>query len=146
MDPVSTLSLAAAIVQFVDFGCRVLGKSHEIYKSASGNLAEDVETQSVTEQLKVLTGKIDQAIDCEVSGWNESEKDLKRMARICGTTSSELLCMLEELARNSSRFRSWDSFKKAFRSMRKRADIEKLKDRLEKMKSQLSLLMLHAFR
>jgi len=55
MDPVSTLSLAAAIVQFVDFGCRVLDKSQEIYKSASGNLAENIETQSVTEQLKTLT-------------------------------------------------------------------------------------------
>ena len=85
-------------------------------------------------------------IDCEIGGWNESEKELKRMARICGTTSSELLCILEELAKNSSRFKSWDAFKKAFKGMRKRADVERLQGRLEKMKSQLSLLMLQAFR
>lgn len=38
MDPLTALSLAGNIIQFVDFGGRLLGGAGEIYHSAEGSL------------------------------------------------------------------------------------------------------------
>jgi hypothetical protein len=36
MDPLSTLSLASNIVQFVDFSCRLISETRKVYNSATG--------------------------------------------------------------------------------------------------------------
>lgn len=41
MDPLSALSLAGTIVQFVDFSCKLISQTRKAYKSTTG-LPDDV--------------------------------------------------------------------------------------------------------
>jgi hypothetical protein len=43
MDPLTALSVAAAVVQFVDYGTKVLSKAHGAYKAADGSFLENRE-------------------------------------------------------------------------------------------------------
>lgn len=55
MDPVSALSIAAVVVQFVDFGAKTLSKSHELYRSSRGALNENIETEAATKRKHPLS-------------------------------------------------------------------------------------------
>ena len=55
MDPLSALSVAAAVVQFVDYSSRMVSKSREIYKSADGALAENIDLEVASKCLQRLT-------------------------------------------------------------------------------------------
>jgi hypothetical protein len=53
MDPFTSLSLATSIIQIVDFGSKLIGKSHEIYKN--GSIASIDQAKSAADDLKELT-------------------------------------------------------------------------------------------
>jgi hypothetical protein len=63
MDPLSALSLAGNIVQFVDFGLKLLSGAVELYKSPSGTLAAHHELELVTTDLSALVIKLRQSFD-----------------------------------------------------------------------------------
>ena len=52
MDPLAALSLAGNIIQFVDFGGRLLGGAGEIYRSADGSLKVHDELELVATDLR----------------------------------------------------------------------------------------------
>jgi len=58
MDPLTALSLAGNVVQFVDFGCQLLSHSRELYRSPRGSLAADDEIHLVTVDLRALILKL----------------------------------------------------------------------------------------
>jgi len=47
MDPFSVLSIAAAVVQFTEFGYKLLKSTHEIYKSSSSSSSGQTQDQSI---------------------------------------------------------------------------------------------------
>ena len=63
MDPLSALSVAAAVLQFVDFGTRLLSTSYEIYKSPFGETAKEVELSTVTNDLAGLVAHVKDAVE-----------------------------------------------------------------------------------
>lgn len=48
LDPLTALSLAGNVVQFVQFGCTLAAKAHEVYSFKSGTAEESLEMESVT--------------------------------------------------------------------------------------------------
>ena len=52
MEALAALSLAAAVVQFVDFGSRLVSKGQQLYRS--GTLVENMEIEEATKRLRVL--------------------------------------------------------------------------------------------
>ncbi len=58
MDPLTALSLAGTIVQFVDFGCKLLAKGRELYKSSTGVLTVNEELELTTTDLRALIEKM----------------------------------------------------------------------------------------
>jgi hypothetical protein len=56
LDPFTALNLAAAVVQFVDFGSKILSDSSAIYKSGSTSEREDI--KSITMNLAALADRI----------------------------------------------------------------------------------------
>jgi len=50
LDPMSALSLAGNIVQFLDFSIYLVGKAHEIHKSVDGALSENLDAEVVARQ------------------------------------------------------------------------------------------------
>ena len=58
MEPLSALSVAAAVVQFVDFGSSLVSKSREIYKSSQGASIGQAESEIATKRLVDLNERL----------------------------------------------------------------------------------------
>jgi hypothetical protein len=52
LDPLTALSLAGNIVQFVDFSTKLLAKGHELYKSADGTSVGYSELEAIAKDLQ----------------------------------------------------------------------------------------------
>ncbi|KAH7309520.1 hypothetical protein B0I35DRAFT_440170 [Stachybotrys elegans] len=55
MDPLSALGIAAAVVQFIDFGTRLVSTAGEIYQSPSGRTENEVSLTTVASDLAQLS-------------------------------------------------------------------------------------------
>jgi hypothetical protein len=62
MDPITALGVAGTIVQFVDFGIRVVSKSNKIYHSGDGSLAENYDLEKVANDLVVIQTQLRHAL------------------------------------------------------------------------------------
>jgi hypothetical protein len=58
MDPLTALSLAGTIVQFVDFGSRLFTDSREFYKSTTGTLKANEVLELIISDLRALVVKV----------------------------------------------------------------------------------------
>ena len=59
MDPVSALGVAAAAVQFVDFGSRLLSNTLETYKNATGQSTRNMELSVISQDLVLLATEVE---------------------------------------------------------------------------------------
>ncbi|KAK0665113.1 hypothetical protein QBC41DRAFT_258817 [Cercophora samala] len=62
MEPLSALSVAAAAVQFIDWGARVLSESRERYISAAGHTLAELEVSQIAADLSALSSAIQKTI------------------------------------------------------------------------------------
>jgi hypothetical protein len=60
VDPFTALSLAASVVQFVDFGTRTASKIAELYNSASGLTENQKEILEAAERFEKLAERLSQ--------------------------------------------------------------------------------------
>ena len=51
MDPFSALPVAASVVQFLDFGCQVVSKAKDIYRSSDGISIDHAQSQAAAKRL-----------------------------------------------------------------------------------------------
>lgn len=58
MDPLTVLSLAGTIVQFVDFGRTLITDARDLYSSSAGTLTANEELELVTADLQALALKL----------------------------------------------------------------------------------------
>ena len=61
MEALVALGLAANVVQFVDFGCRLVSKSREIRRS--GSLSQHVNLDLIANDLENLSGKLEASLN-----------------------------------------------------------------------------------
>ncbi len=54
LDPLTALSIASSIVQFVDYGSKLLSKSYELYESADGTTIGNAELEVIAKDLQDL--------------------------------------------------------------------------------------------
>ena len=97
LDPLTTFSLASAIVQFVDFGSKVARGAIEIYNSADGTLEENVELEDSTAKIKQLNERILSHPIVKAAGGEISENEalLGDLASRSNVVAGELLSLLE---------------------------------------------------
>ena len=58
LDPLSAVSLAATVVQFVDFSSKIVSKGYHLYTSAGGALPENARLGYVIEDLRSVTTRL----------------------------------------------------------------------------------------
>lgn len=59
LDPLSALSVAAAVVQFIDFARTIVCRSKEIYRVTNGILPEESDAKSAAERLADLAQELE---------------------------------------------------------------------------------------
>lgn len=140
MDPFSALGLASNVVQFIDFGSKLISESHEIYKSASGSSTGNMELELIHNDLNELTKGLKGSTGLNKQSLTADEAALRRLAASCHTVAVELLNVVKTLKiDNNSNHRKWRSFRQAIKSVWKQSDIDNLQTRLAEFRAQLTL-------
>jgi hypothetical protein len=129
MDPLSALSIAAAVVQFVQFGCSLVSKAHQYHESTSGNLPEHIECESATTRILELTQRIQSSASKVI--FEPDEKAIDAICLNCADISKELLVHLNKLQLQPGiKERKWKSFRQALKTIWLKEDMEVIEKRL----------------
>jgi hypothetical protein len=145
MDPLTALSLTGTIVQFVDFGSKLLVECHQLYKSKSGSLTANDELSLATEDLRMVVDKLQQSSpEAHFSPLNSSTSEeperLVTFPRICAESkllAQELLERLENLKTTKTEGRLWRSLQQVLRISWSRNEISGLEKRLSRLRDAL---------
>ncbi|KAK4215415.1 hypothetical protein QBC37DRAFT_386337 [Rhypophila decipiens] len=143
MDPVSALSVAAAVGQFTDFTRQIVCKGKELYRSTEGLTREFLGTQTITLRLKELATNIKASqAALPTSGGREN---LDRLCIDCMTISDQLLARLQRLkVPEDANHRRWKSFRQALKSVWSKDEIDAMAKRLSTLREELTTEILVA--
>jgi hypothetical protein len=154
LDPLTALSVACSVVQFVDFGVKLVSEGSQLYEK--GSLGDNDELEVITKDLTRLTEDIIAStqpgqVQDGVSGIppSKDEKALRELAVSCKEIGEQLLDLLESMKVQKSGKILEDgisSFRKALRSARKKGQIQNVEKRLKKMQDQLNINILALLR
>ncbi|KAF2441831.1 hypothetical protein P171DRAFT_465451 [Karstenula rhodostoma CBS 690.94] len=140
LDPFSALGIAANVVQFIEFGSKLVSESHEIYKSATGTSTGIVELEMIYTDLIKFTKSLQTPNN---SSQTPEEESLRQLAASCLTVANELLNIINALKVNADgHHRKWRSFRQAMKSTWKQTDIDNLQKRLADFRGQLTVRLL----
>ena len=116
LDPFTAVSLASCVVQFTDFGIKLVEGSIKLYNSANGLSAERSNLELKTNHVRKLAEKI---IALEHENADRltvvSNDQLSQLAESCNLIAKDLLSVLDDLKvkRLAGPGRKWESFRKA---------------------------------
>jgi phosphate uptake regulator len=119
MEPLTALSLAGNVIQFIDFSSKLFSQGCELYKSTEGRLAVDDEIQLITAELRGLISKIQSSNATKSSTHSSSafpvntsaESNLERICCEAEKIAENILTKLEHRKLDSSRNRKLESFR-----------------------------------
>ncbi|KAF2677721.1 hypothetical protein K458DRAFT_395642 [Lentithecium fluviatile CBS 122367] len=138
MDPLTAVSLAANIVQFVEFSCKLVTSSGDFLQSTTGRLPEHDEVNLIAESLKSLHEKTVclSTVSLDLGRLNKHEKRLLPLREACLKVADELIDILEGLRVSGSQKR-WKSVRAALLSTLKEKRVRELESRLLKLQAQI---------
>jgi hypothetical protein len=131
MDPITAVSLAGTVIQFVDFTSKLVSKSTELYRSGRGVLAENADIETTTADLTKLNGRLKQTTAV-------GDSDLQALCQACGDVAEQLLAALAKVKVNG-KGQKWQSLRKALRSIWSKEEIGQLEQRLASFRGELHL-------
>jgi hypothetical protein len=147
MDPLSALSVAASVVQFVDFSSRLLHETYKVYKSPSGQTSQSIELSRVAKDLAYLSSQVQMKSD-HIGQTNtktgSSEETLLRLCRECIEISAELENALAQLrARGTTKLNyAKASFIVAMREIWTEGKVKGLGECLNQIRQQMTIAAL----
>ncbi|KAH9204764.1 hypothetical protein DL95DRAFT_494636 [Leptodontidium sp. 2 PMI_412] len=111
MDPLTAISLASSIVQFIDYSTKLIHGAKEIYCSVTGATEENYRLENVTAEMQTLSMKLLPRQDAQQT---EDEQALSRLAAECKILSDQILALLKSIKPkdfNSKRQSVWAALK-----------------------------------
>jgi hypothetical protein len=141
MEPLSALAVAAAVIQFADFGYRLLRGAHDRYTSPSGLESQAVEVSTVSKDLSQLAEDVESKLGV---GTGPSEEAFRCLCRECKEVHDALQRILAELqARDTSRLAlAARSLVAAWKEVAGESEIQKLEKRLNNIRQQMMTALL----
>lgn len=152
MDPLSALSVAAAVVQFVDYGTKIVSKGTKLCKSSDGALAENIELETASTRLQRLSGTLQGSLrrgqyEPQNGPLIESNQALESICEACVKMSKELIDRLEKLkVPEDHPHRKWKSFRLALKTVWSKEKIEEVADRLAELRTELDTQVIFSLR
>ncbi|KAL5331546.1 hypothetical protein ACEPPN_001080 [Leptodophora sp. 'Broadleaf-Isolate-01'] len=135
MDPLTAISLASSIVQFIDYSTKLIHGAKEIYGSVTGATEENYRLENVTAEMQTLSLKLLPRQDAQQT---EDEQALSRLAAECKILSDQILALLKSIKPkdfNSKSQSVWAALKSKWNEREK----QELEERLKNCQSQLEL-------
>ncbi|KAF8850535.1 hypothetical protein BDZ45DRAFT_696655 [Acephala macrosclerotiorum] len=138
MDPLTALSLAGTIVQFVDFGSKLVSRSQELYRSSNGSLTVNEELDLVTQTLLKIVAKLQRPQGSEVLTGSGADdySSLVELCCSCTQVAEDIIAKLENL-KITGKPRRWRTLKHAIKSCWTEKDLDALFKRLSMLRQAL---------
>jgi RecA-family ATPase len=152
MDPLSALSLAGNVLQFIDFGTKLFSKAGELYKSTVGSLAANDQLELVTADLRALVSKLRQSLSSEetqgeiVQEDKETWSSFKRVCDEAADVADEIILRLGKLRLQDGKFRRLRSILQAVETLWSEREITSLLKRLSSLRIALETRVLFSIR
>jgi hypothetical protein len=139
MDPLTAISFAGTVVQFVDFGTKIVKSSREIYKSISGSLPANEELDLVLTDLSLMVEKLRHPPPSIGTSAKDAEdqKALVTLCDACLVIARDLQKGLNDL-KVSGKHRKLESLKQGLRSAWTEGKRRELVERLELLKDEMT--------
>ena len=112
LDPFSALGLAGNIIQFVDFGGKLLSHSAELYRSVDGALSFNKELEIITGDLRSLSANLAASSHSQSTALSGADNFPTELASSCKVLADELLSKLAKL-RVRGTYKKWKSVRQA---------------------------------
>ncbi|KAJ4246007.1 hypothetical protein NW762_013751 [Fusarium torreyae] len=143
MDPLSALGVAAAVIQFVDFGQRLLSETWHIYRDAAGQDIELRELSIVSRDLAKVAQAVRDTIAQQEASQGVSQHadtlllniDASFKTQLESGNQSEIVFLFKK--DDDKRLSIGDAFRKALKSLWKGREIENLRARFDKIHQQM---------
>lgn len=129
-EALAALGLASNIVQFVDFGIKLMSHGRELYASADGVSKENSIIETIAVDIKLLTQNL-------ASSGVDYDGELRKLVKACNELSHDLLEVLGSLKIDTEKNRRMETMRKSLKSFRKRREINDIYDRLCKVRDQV---------
>ncbi|KAF9776453.1 hypothetical protein IL306_005357 [Fusarium sp. DS 682] len=163
MDPLSALGIAAAVVQFVDFGQRLLSETWHVYRSAAGQDLELHELSTISRDLTQIAQAVRTALDQQQQGGSSGTSQhvdamLLRVCRECDAIAEQIEGILPQInvsfkrelkggKRGENQFffikdrpvSIGEAFRRALRTLWKGKEVDDLKMRLIEVRQQIMM-------
>jgi hypothetical protein len=139
LDPLSALSVAASLIQFLDFAVKIVSKGHRIFHSPCGILPENDELETAADRLRALVQVLRRSVAL-------SEQTLGGLCDESTNIAEELIAELERFkVPNGCKNRPWKSLRQALKSVWSKDKLIKLEKRLravdEQLKAEILILL-----
>jgi len=151
LDPLTALSLAGTIVQFVDFGCKIFSNSQKIYSSARGSLSVNEELESIITNLDNIFIKLRSPQQARDSCCTHSEQRLIHLCDSSRIIAQEILDKLQNLkvqggSKIKGKFKAWRSLSSALQATWTQKSIDELLAKLNLFRDTIQFTILAEMR
>jgi len=131
MDPLTALSLAGTVLQFVDFSLKILTTGHRLYQSPSGSITTHEELKWVVRDISSLATRLSRPRDPEgVPEPSQDEVALIDLCKKCEDIAQDLLSHLEALKIQGKRG-ALKSFRLALKATWAQKDLDAVVQKLQ---------------
>jgi hypothetical protein len=134
MSGLEAIGVAAAILQFVDFGSKLLVTGYDVHRSQAGAPPQMLHTQSLCAELKAISAQLSQA-PTGTTTLNDREKSLWRLADRAHDLSWHLGLLLDSLRLKKTTFKSWGALRQSWRILHQKEKIADMAAQLEEIRS-----------
>jgi hypothetical protein len=140
MDPLTAASLAANVVQFVDFASKLISHGYEIYKSTTGATQENTDIEQLTTNLKDRLKGLN--IPGQITVQTFEEQSIEAIATRCDEMGQTILQDLAKLKVNDkTKYKKLSSISKALQGLWGKRELQDKVKRLEQFRNQLEFII-----
>ncbi|KAE8446759.1 hypothetical protein EG329_011664 [Mollisiaceae sp. DMI_Dod_QoI] len=141
MDPLSALSLAATLVQLVDFTSKIVSKGYHIYNDTDQALPQNVALEYLVTDLQNLNARLHH--HDRLSCATRDEQALEDLSASCAVLADELVSRLNKLkVADDAKHRKWKSFRQALKSVWSKEELDAMAAKLFEYRNQLEFHVL----
>ena len=146
MEALAALGLASNVLQFIDFGQKLVARSVELFGSASGALSTHIELENLTGDLDAMClNLLTSQESLTKSKPSREEIDLLTLAAGCRELATEFTDLLQRLKVQNQKSK-WASLRQALKSVWNENAIKSYVRRLENYRGQIMARLLELLR
>ena len=141
MDPLTALSAAGNILQFVTFAIKILSTGHQLYHSSSGTLSAHDELKLVAQDIADHATRLSQSVQPLNSALSHSDLVITHLCRKSHEAAEDLLLRLNGLKIEGKNGVA-QSFRYAFKTTWAKSDLNASVERLEGLRKSIETWLL----